>query len=32
VSLGLSEKRSGSIIGRWLKQKHDPEGILAALQ
>jgi len=31
VSLGISEKQSGSIIGRWLKQKNDPEGILAAL-
>ena len=32
VSLGISEKQSGSIIGRWLKQKNDPDGILAALQ
>jgi hypothetical protein len=32
VSLGISEKQSGSIIGHWLKAKHDPEGILAALQ
>lgn len=31
VSLGVSEKQSGAIIGRWLKQKNDPEGILAAL-
>jgi hypothetical protein len=31
VSLGISEKQSGSVIGRWLKQKNDPEGILAAL-
>jgi hypothetical protein len=32
VSLGISEKQSGSVIGRWLKQKNDPDGILAALQ
>jgi sRNA-binding protein len=32
VSLGVPEKRSGSLLGLWLKQKHDPEGILAALQ
>jgi hypothetical protein len=32
VSLGISEKQSGAIIGRWLKQKNDPEGILAALE
>jgi hypothetical protein len=32
VSLGVSEKQSGAVIGRWLKQKNDPEGILAALQ
>ena len=32
VSLGISEKQSGSLIGRWLKQKNDPDGILAALQ
>jgi hypothetical protein len=32
VSLSVSEKQSGRIIGRWLKQKNDPEGILAALQ
>jgi hypothetical protein len=32
VSLGVSEKQSGSIIGHWLKEKNDPQGILAALQ
>jgi hypothetical protein len=32
ISLGVPEKQSGSIIGRWLKQKNDPEGILAALE
>src|SRR5262249_20079593 len=32
VSLGISEKQSGAIIGRWLKQKNDPPGILAALE
>lgn len=32
VSLGLSEERSGSVIGQWLKHKHDPVGILAAIE
>jgi hypothetical protein len=32
VSLGVSERQSGAVIGRWLKQRNDPEGILAALQ
>lgn len=32
VSLGTSERQSGAVIGRWLKQRNDPEGILAALQ
>lgn len=32
VSLGLSEERSGSVIGGWLKQKYDPTGILAAIE
>lgn len=32
VSLGISEKRSGSVIGSWLKQKNDPAGVLAALE
>jgi hypothetical protein len=32
VSLGVSERQSGAVIGRWLKQKNDPVGILAALQ
>jgi hypothetical protein len=30
--MGVSEKQSGSIIGRWLKTTPDPIGILAALQ
>jgi hypothetical protein len=32
ISMGVSEKQSGRIIGRWLKQKNDPDGILAALE
>lgn len=32
VSLGLSEQRSGSVIGSWLKKRDDPTGILAALE
>jgi hypothetical protein len=31
VCLGLSESRSGSVIGRWLKTNPDADGILAAL-
>lgn len=31
VSLGLSEQRSGAVIGQWLKQRYDPIGILAAI-
>src|SRR5262249_28198286 len=30
--LCVSESQSGAIIGRWLKTKNDPEGILAALE
>jgi hypothetical protein len=32
VALGVSEKRSGSVIGRWLKTNPDAVGILAALE
>lgn len=32
VMLGLSEERSGAVIGRWLKDKYDPTGILAAIE
>lgn len=32
ISLGVSEGNSGKVIGRWLKEKNDPEGILAALE
>jgi uncharacterized protein YdaU (DUF1376 family) len=32
VSLGISEQRSGSVIGQWLKQRDDAVGILAALE
>lgn len=32
VSLGVSEGRSGSVIGQWLKQRNDAAGILAALE
>src|SRR5678815_6036994 len=31
VALGVSEKRSGSVIGMWLKHNPDADGILAAL-
>ena len=31
VSLGLSESRSGAVIGQWLKKTPDADGILAAL-
>ena len=32
VSFGVSEKRTGSLIGQWLKQRPDPVGLLAAIQ
>ncbi len=32
VSFGITEKRTGSLIGQWLKQRNDPTGLLAALQ
>jgi uncharacterized protein YdaU (DUF1376 family) len=31
IAMGVSEKHSGSIIGRWLRDRGDPDGILAAL-
>lgn len=31
VSMGLTEARSGSVIGQWLKKNPDALGILAAL-
>lgn len=32
VSMGLSESRSGAVIGRWLKTNQDALGVLAALE
>lgn len=32
VSFGVVEKRTGSLIGQWLKAKNDPAGLLAAIQ
>ncbi len=32
VALGVSEKKSGAVIGRWLKQNPDAVGVLAALE
>ena len=32
ISLGVSERSAGLVIGRWLKTKNDPTGILAALE
>lgn len=32
VSFGVQEKRTGALIGQWLKAKNDPAGLLAALQ
>lgn len=32
VSFGIAEKRTGSLIGQWLKAQNDPLGLLAALQ
>lgn len=31
ISFGISEKRTGSLIGQWLKTRNDPLGLLAAL-
>lgn len=32
MSFGIAEKRTGTLIGQWLKAKPDPLGLLAALQ
>lgn len=32
VSFGIAEKRTGSLIGQWLKTRNDPVGLLAAIQ
>lgn len=32
VSFGVAEKRTGALIGQWLKQRPDPVGLLAAIQ
>src|SRR5262245_3114772 len=32
ISLGVSERNAGSVIGRWLKTQNDPAGILAVLE
>ena len=32
VSFGVAEKRTGALIGQWLKTRNDPEGLLAAIQ
>lgn len=32
VSFGIAEKRTGSLLGQWLKSKNDPAGLLAAIQ
>lgn len=32
ISFGITEKRTGSLIGQWLKAQNDPPGILAALE
>lgn len=32
VSFGVAEKRTGALIGQWLKNRNDPGGLLAAIQ
>lgn len=32
VSFGVTERRTGALIGQWLKVKPDPAGLLAAIQ
>ena len=32
VSFGIAEKRTGALIGQWLKTRNDPAGLLAAIQ
>lgn len=32
VSFGIAEKRTGALLGQWLKAKPDPAGVLAAIR
>jgi uncharacterized protein YdaU (DUF1376 family) len=32
ASFGVAEKRTGALIGQWLKTRNDPSGLLAAIQ
>ena len=32
ASFGVAEKRTGALLGQWLKQRDDPEGLLAAIR
>jgi uncharacterized protein YdaU (DUF1376 family) len=32
ISFGIPEKRTGALIGQWLKTRNDPAGLLAAIQ
>jgi uncharacterized protein YdaU (DUF1376 family) len=32
VSFGVGEKRTGSLIGQWLKERNDPAGLLGAIE
>lgn len=32
VSFGVAERRTGALIGQWLKSRDDPVGLLAAIQ
>lgn len=32
ISFGIAEKRTGALIGQWLKSRNDPDGLLAAIQ
>ena len=32
VSFGVAEKRTGALIGQWLKKRNDPDGLLGAIQ
>jgi len=32
VSFGVAEKRTGGLLGQWLKARNDPAGLLAAIQ
>jgi len=32
VSFGIEEKRTGALVGQWLKARNDPIGLLAAIQ